>query len=123
MIGDDINASTTDLQIDFFQEAAKSINRWLVEWGGLEGWNNYLKFGYRRSRESGELDQWCVHVQEHAYRGRLLAQMLNQMELYIPHEMWKIRELWRHQTELVVKVTRALTLLEVHLDGVQSTEN
>lgn len=113
---DDPNLMETASQIGHLEHVAKLVHSWLGDWGGLDAWNNYLDTEYQSARKSGSVPQWMNHVQGHAYQGRLLARMLEQMELYIPLEMWKVREMWRQQTILVFQVAKALALIEVRLD-------
>lgn len=114
-IEDDLNLVEAS-QIGNLEHVAKLAHSWLGDWGGLDAWNDYLDTGYQSARKSDTVPQWMSRVQGHAYRGRLLTRMLEEMELYIPLEMWKVREMWRQQTILIFQVTKALTLIEVRLD-------
>ncbi|TFK58845.1 hypothetical protein BDN72DRAFT_735529, partial [Pluteus cervinus] len=94
------------------------IHNWLAEWGGLESWPQHLDSGYETALAAGRADHWVQSVVDHADRGRLLEKMLGQMETALPREMWRIRELWRQQTQLVGLVVKALTLIEVRVNVV-----
>ncbi|TFK60140.1 hypothetical protein BDN72DRAFT_864597 [Pluteus cervinus] len=105
-------------QNDYFRETTHLVQEWLAEWGGLERWNAHLDSGFHEAKAVGNIDGWAERVLLHAHRGRLLAGILNQMELNIPPEMWRIRELWRQQVVLTGQVYRALTIIEVCVDVV-----
>ncbi|TFK60903.1 hypothetical protein BDN72DRAFT_778840, partial [Pluteus cervinus] len=95
------------------------IHDWLAEWGGLDSWPHHLESGYKNAVASGDVNAWTQSILDHADRGRLLEKMLGQMETTLPHEMWRIRELWRQQTQLVGLVVKALTLIEVRADVIK----
>ncbi|TFK72666.1 hypothetical protein BDN72DRAFT_762920, partial [Pluteus cervinus] len=94
---------------------------WLAEWGGLESWPQHLEATYETALVSGNVDCWVQSVLDHADRGRLLEKLLGQMEMALPHEMWRIRELWRHQTQLISLVVKALTLIEVRVNVIRKS--
>ena len=105
--------------MDHFNAAANAVHAWLAEWGGLEAWPGHLDSGYETAKETGHLDQWIQKVLDHADRGRLLRNLLGQMETALPPELWKIRELWRQQTDLLALVIKGLVLIEVRVDIVR----
>ncbi|TFK59625.1 hypothetical protein BDN72DRAFT_905673 [Pluteus cervinus] len=115
-IEDEVNRLTPFSEIDHFGDASRAIHGWLAEWGGLESWPHFLDVGFQTARMSGHTDEWVQLVVDHADRGRLLERLLGQMETTLPLEMWKIRELWRQQTQLLGLVVKALTLIEVRVD-------
>ncbi|TFK60232.1 hypothetical protein BDN72DRAFT_864527 [Pluteus cervinus] len=103
-------------EIDHFNAASDAINAWLAEWGGLEAWPGRLDSGYEAAKATGCVDHWIQKVLDHADRGRLLRNLLGQMETALPQELWKIRELWRQQTVLLGLVIRGLELIELRVD-------
>ncbi|TFK59704.1 hypothetical protein BDN72DRAFT_905606 [Pluteus cervinus] len=103
-------------QLDFLRATIKLVNEWLQEWGGLQSWDDYLDSRFIAARQSGNVDQWVKHVVEHADRGRLYEKMLSQMESTIPADMWKIRELWREQSECIKVVATALALIRLRVN-------
>ncbi|TFK58931.1 hypothetical protein BDN72DRAFT_948610 [Pluteus cervinus] len=103
-------------EMDHFNAASNAVHTWLAEWGGLEAWSGHLDSGYETAKETGHIDQWIQKVLDHADRGRLLRNLLGQMETALPPELWKIRELWRQQTVLLGLVIKGLVLIEVRVD-------
>ncbi|TFK58990.1 hypothetical protein BDN72DRAFT_906242 [Pluteus cervinus] len=106
-------------EIDHFRAASDAVNAWLAEWGGLEVWPRRLDSGYEAAKKTGHVDQWIQMALDHADRGRLLHNLLSQMETVLPPELWKIRELWRQQTVLLGLVIKGLALIEMRVDIVQ----
>ncbi|TFK60199.1 hypothetical protein BDN72DRAFT_940757 [Pluteus cervinus] len=106
-------------EMDHFNAASNAVHTWLAEWGGLEAWAGCLDSGYENAKETGQIDQWIQKVLDHADRGRLLRNLLGQMETALPPELWKIRELWRQQTVLLGLVIKGLVLIEVRVDIVR----
>ncbi|TFK59263.1 hypothetical protein BDN72DRAFT_906021 [Pluteus cervinus] len=103
-------------EIDHFSAASDAVNAWLAEWGGLEAWLGYLDSGYEAAKATGCVDHWIQKVLDHADRGRLLRNLLGQMETALPQEVWKIRELWRQQTVLLGLVIKGLAVIELRVD-------
>ncbi|TFK58189.1 hypothetical protein BDN72DRAFT_906987 [Pluteus cervinus] len=106
-------------EMDHFNAASNAVHAWLAEWGGLEAWPGHLDSGYKAAKETGHIDEWIQNVLDHADRGRLLHNLLGQMETALPPELWKIRELWRQQTILLGLVIKGLVLVEVQVDIVR----
>lgn len=117
---DDNNCATGRSQFDYLAETSELVSSWASRWGGVDNWNRALDDGYQVAKQSGNLNLWLSDVLEHADRGRLLARMLDQMSSALPTEMWKIRELWRQQYSLLTLVLRALALIEVRINFVNT---
>ncbi|KAF9458060.1 hypothetical protein BDZ94DRAFT_1271693 [Collybia nuda] len=109
---DDTNTDTTT-HYQKFQEICVDVNIWSRAFGGLEQWPSQLNCTYHAAVESNNVEGWLSDVWGHAAEGRKILNQLRNMEGQLPYEMWKIREMWRLEVELVELVVCGILCLEL----------
>ncbi|KAF9462996.1 hypothetical protein BDZ94DRAFT_1259831 [Collybia nuda] len=105
---------------EIFQAVHADVNTWSGAFSGLAQWPAQLDNSYRASVESDNVEGWLSNVWEHAAKGRELLCRLRSMEGRLPYEMWKIREMWRLEVELVETVVRGISCLELRSSLVET---
>ncbi|KAF5381782.1 hypothetical protein D9615_005372 [Tricholomella constricta] len=90
-----------DSHYDNFQDLAAEIHVWRDAYGGSQGWASALDASWDRAWKTDTTDKWLTAVWEHANEGRDLLARMRLMEGQLPLEMWKLREMWRQEVELV----------------------
>lgn len=111
MLNDTHNVDET--QYDIFKEIQFDVNEWCRSFGGITNWPSELEQSYQVAIASSRLEEWVTNVWSHAEEGRAILRRLKEMEGRLPWEMWKIRELWRVQCELVERLARGISYLEL----------
>jgi hypothetical protein len=106
-------------EYDHFMEIHKSVLEWASCWGGYMNWPHTFNDGYADAVKSDRLDEWVYEINRHASRGRQYLSLMENMNGLLPKEMWRIRELWRQQVDLLKILLRGIGSIELRVNIVE----
>ncbi|KAF8158048.1 hypothetical protein B0H34DRAFT_439509 [Crassisporium funariophilum] len=90
-----------------------AVLNWAKGWGGVTYWSIGLDKSFNLAVKERRVEVWQAQLHNHGAQGRRMLSRLHFMEGDLPVEMWKIRELWRIQIELVEILVKGITILEL----------
>jgi len=74
---------------------------------------------WRLQNQAGHLDEWIYEVNCHASRGRRYLSHMENINGVLPKEMWRIRELWRQQVDLLKILLCGIDSIELRVNIVE----
>ncbi|KAF8054679.1 hypothetical protein FPV67DRAFT_1400303, partial [Lyophyllum atratum] len=117
----DDTEDSDQIHFELFRQIQSDVQLWGCAFGGgVSTWSTALEETYADAIEANDVEGWLANVWGHAAEGRHLLSTLRNMEGELPYEMWKIRELWRLEVELVETVVRGISCLELRSGLVQT---
>lgn len=111
--GEEISEYTRFLQL------RRDVLTWASVWGGYAAWTDTLQVQFNQAHEDNKVDEWMEAVVEHANKGRKLLHSLKDMQGTLPHDDWKIHELWRLEVEMLIIVVEGLAVIETRANIVR----
>lgn len=106
-------------EYDHFMEIRKSVLEWAGRWCGHTNWPHTFDVECAEAAKSGHLDEWIYEVNCHASRGRRYLSRMENINGMLPKEMWRIRELWRQQVDLLKILLRGIDSIELRVNIVE----
>jgi len=101
-------------EIDQMTHLSEEIWEWASGWGGVAYWSISLDHSFTCAFEEGQHSLWQEQLLNHALTGRHLLAQLYSMGGSLPRELYKVKELWRLQVELMEMLTMGITIINTH---------